>query len=197
MPVGKFVVGQKDEGFSLLLKPVSPSLIGVADGNRRHGHAADRKGFLAGFLIGDFRLDIVVTHREIGRGHDAGDHLSDRFLKERAAVHHDACFSLVDGFEEGKAHDMIPVGMSEDHREVEARLGKESISQPPDPRSGIDDDDPVILGADFDAGGIAAIPQIVFTRNRNGTSCAPAPDQHPISPLVVSLSPMPGGSPFP
>ncbi len=105
---------------------------------------------------------------------------------------------LVDGLEEGKAHDVIPVGMGEDHRVVVAVLGKEPVSQPPDPRSGIDDDDLVILGADFDAGGVAAVPQIVLTRNRNGASRAPAADQHDIPfPVEVSLSLMPDGSLFP
>ena len=87
MPVGEFVVGQKDEGFSLLFEPVSHPLVGVADRNGGDGQAADREGLLAGLLIADFRRDVVEIHGEIGRGHDAGDHLPDGGLGEGAAEH--------------------------------------------------------------------------------------------------------------
>ena len=84
----------------------------------------------------------------------------------------------VDGLEEGKAHDVIPVGMGEDHRIVVAFLGDKAVSQPPDARTGVDDDDVVIPGADFDAGGVAAVAQILLARNRNGSPRPPAADQH-------------------
>lgn len=111
-------------------------------------------------MVGDAGPDAFVINREIGRGHDAGNHVLDGCLDEGTAVHADLRFFIIDGLEEGKSHEMIPVGMGEKHRVLIASLGDETVSQPPDAGSGIDDDDIVIFCPYLKACGITPVNQI-------------------------------------
>jgi hypothetical protein len=50
--------------------------------------------------------------------------------------------------------------MGEYQRKVVTVFGDEAVSQPPDARTGVDDDDAVIPGADLDTGGVPTVAQI-------------------------------------
>ena len=83
MPVRKFVVGQKHEGFSLCFKTVSRSPIRMADRNGRDVQPVQIEWIAADFPIADIRLDGFKTHGEMGRGHDARDVTSGLPAKQR------------------------------------------------------------------------------------------------------------------
>ena len=63
---------------------------------------------------------------------------------------------------EGKPHEVIPVGMSENKMIFENALCKELISQSADAGTGINDDDIIALCSDFEASGISTILQVIF-----------------------------------
>ena len=52
---------------------------------------------------------------------------------------------------------MVPVGMGKDEMIRKMSLIHQLISQPPDAGAGIDNDDVIVFGSDFQAGGIAAV----------------------------------------
>ena len=111
-----------------------------------------------------------------------GDHFPDGCLREGAPEKRDPRAGPVNGLEERKAHDVIPVGVGEDHRILGTFFGDESVSQSADARTGINDDDAILCGADFNAGRVSPIAQVFPPRNRDGSSCPPATDQHALPP---------------
>jgi len=116
MPIGQLIVGEKDERFSILLEAVPQSLVWMADRNGGYVQAAELQCFPAFPVILNVRPDLFKTHREIGGSHDKGDHFPDGFLREGTAEKRDPSAGPVNGLKERKAHDVIPVGMGEDHR---------------------------------------------------------------------------------
>jgi hypothetical protein len=55
---------------------------------------------------------------------------------------------------------------------------EQAVSQSPDPRTRVNDDDLIIPGTDFHAGGVSPVPQVFQSANRGRTSRAPAPNDH-------------------
>jgi hypothetical protein len=79
------------------------------------------------------------------------------------------------------------MGMGKQHGILKALFGHEPVAKLPDPGTGIDDDNFIILCPYFNAGRIASIFYVFVTRNRYGTSRTPAPDNHRICPFGSSL----------
>jgi len=84
----------------------------------------------------------------------------------------------IEGPEKGKAHHVVPVGMGEDEVVIVDALGQERLSQPPDPRAGIDDDDAAVPRADLDTGGVAAVPDVLLAADGDGSPSPPDFDDH-------------------
>ena len=65
---------------------------------------------------------------------------------------------------------MIPVGVGEDKIDVVHIFFSELVSKSADSGTGIHRNDIIAFGTDFQTGGVAAVFQISFARNRNRAS---------------------------
>jgi hypothetical protein len=73
---------------------------------------------------------------------------------------------------------MIPVGVGENKIYGVYIFFSELVAKPADSGTGIHRNDVTAFGTDFQTGGIAAVFQIRFARNRNRASGSPACDFH-------------------
>ena len=73
---------------------------------------------------------------------------------------------------------MIPVGMGENKIYGVCIFFGKFVAKSADSGAGIHRNDIIAFGADFQTGGIAAVFQIRFARNRNRASGSPACDFH-------------------
>ena len=62
---------------------------------------------------------------------------------------------------------MIPVGVGENKIDIAYIFFSEFVSKSADSGTGIHRNDIIVFGTDFQTGGIAAVFQIGFARNRN------------------------------
>ena len=79
----------------------------------------------------------------------------------------DAGVRIMQGLEEWKAHDVVPVGVGENKMVLRVPFAIQLIAAAANARAGIDQDEISAPGPDFEAGGIAPVFQIRFTGNRN------------------------------
>jgi hypothetical protein len=70
------------------------------------------------------------------------------------------------------------VGVGKHHGILESSLGQKAVSQPADSRPGVHDDDGIVRGADFQAGGVSSVFEVFGTGDGNGAPGAPAANQH-------------------
>jgi hypothetical protein len=68
--------------------------------------------------------------------------------------------------------------MGEEKVVAKSPFFEQAISQSPDPRTRVNDDDLIFPGADFHAGGIPPVLEVFRSANRDRASRAPAPDDH-------------------
>ena len=97
---------------------------------------------------------------------------------KRAAVQMKSGAAGIERFEEGKSHQMIPVGVGENKIYVVYIFFGEFVAKSADSGAGIHRNDIIVFGSDFQTGGIAAVFQIPFARNRNRAPRSPACDFH-------------------
>ena len=81
---------------------------------------------------------------------------------KRTAVHVQVGSFEIQGLEEGKAHQMIPVRMGEKEIDAAAFFIGQFVAQPADTGAGIHHNNFATFSADFQTGGIAAILQVLF-----------------------------------
>jgi hypothetical protein len=55
------------------------------------------------------------------------------------------------------------MGMGKEHGKLLPAFGEKPVSQPPDAGPGIDNNDFIISGSDFNAGGVSAVTQVFFS----------------------------------
>jgi hypothetical protein len=111
-------------------------------------------------------LDICVFHRKVRGCHDRGEDVFHKFAVKRATVHMQLGASEIQGLEEGKTHQMVPVGMGENKMDLARFFVGQLIAKSSNAGSGIHDNYILTFGADFQTGSIPAILQILFSGNR-------------------------------
>jgi hypothetical protein len=95
----------------------------------------------------------------------------------------------VNRFEKRESHQMIPVGMGEKHGVLISFFGQQPVAQSSEAGACINNDYIIAAGSYFQAGCVAAVPQILFTGNGYGTPRAPTANDHIFSPFSkLSLS---------
>jgi hypothetical protein len=90
----------------------------------------------------------------------------------------DGGFGVVDRFEKREADEVVPVGVGKKQGIVVAPFPEQGVSQTPDARSRVDDDDFIVLGPHLDAGRVSPVFEVLCTGYRYGPPCAPATDDH-------------------
>jgi len=85
---------------------------------------------------------------------------------------------------------MVPMGMGKKKIKLRTPLFAEMVSQSSDTGSGVNNNDIIAIGPDFNTGGITAVFDVLFSRNRNRPSWPPAFYIHdkPFRPVVRKLS---------
>jgi hypothetical protein len=112
---------------------------------------------------------IRIFYGEVRRRHNPGKDFFNKFVVKRATVHVHLSAFKIKGLEEGKAHQMIPVGMGENKMDLAAFFIGQLIAKSSNAGSGIHDNNISTLGTNFKAGGIPAIFEILFSGNRYRT----------------------------
>jgi hypothetical protein len=111
-------------------------------------------------MVGDFTADVLEIDGKVGCGHDVGQQFLDGRLGEGTPEQGDVRPPNVDGAKKRKAHQMVPVGMGEQHGISAALFLQEAISQPSQSGTRVDDEDLIVFGSDFHARGIATVLEI-------------------------------------
>jgi len=70
--------------------------------------------------------------------------------------------------------------MGEKHRVGPLFFFDQPVAQPPNPGTGIHDNDVVVAGADFNARGVPSVLQVLSSGYRYGTARTPASNDHPV-----------------
>jgi len=177
--VTQFIVCEKDERFAVFLEFVTGSAVGMTQGNGGDEHIAQPiDGFETGFVVYNLCTNVTVIDRKIRSRHNPGKHFFYRGLGEGTSpdVHSD--FRGIDGFEEGKSHDVIPVGVRQQKREIQTALRQQGVACLADSGACIDNQYVVVFCPDFKAGGIAAVALIQSARYRDGPSGTPTANDH-------------------
>ena len=167
-----------------------------------HPHRADVEAHFLEFLDADVGRHFAQANREERAFHLAGQH--DFQAVPRAFVAEDAqvVLRLIDGQKERQALDVVPVGMREQQSQVErlvVELGDQLAPQQPQSRAGVEDDD-LAIGADLDAGGVAAVMDggrargWEWSRARPRTSAASASGRAKPPDRTCSRGGSPGGA---
>lgn len=68
-----------------------------------------------------------------------------------------------DRFEEWKSNDVIQMGMGEDDATLESIFTQQLISQAPNSRTRIHNNDLIILGSNLKTGGVSPILEVLLT----------------------------------
>jgi hypothetical protein len=121
-------------------------------------------------MVFDFSRQFTLPDGEILVGELAAHDILQRvvFIGDRA-VNIQFRTGNVEGGEERKSQDMIPVGMGKENIRLDGAFGQivgyHVVAKFPDSRTGINDDKPVSLAkSDFNTGSIAAIFPGIWTR---------------------------------
>jgi len=77
--------------------------------------------------------------------------------------------AVVNRLEKRESHDMIPVRVREKQIDAESIFPDQFVAESTDAGSRVNNDDIPGFGSDFNAGGVAAVFDIVFPRNGNRT----------------------------
>jgi hypothetical protein len=174
----QLIIREKDKAPAVLNQLISDPGVGMTGYDGGHRQGFNGKAIFAGLLLSNIGLNIDKIDREVGGRHDLGDHFSHRVLGKRAPEHTNRSFFPIDGSKKGKPHNMIPMSMGEEKMIAKSTFLEEAISQSPDPRTRVNDDDLIFPGADFHAGGVSPVPQVFRPANRDRPSRAPAPNDH-------------------
>ncbi len=158
----------------------------IRDGRRRviqvlrlDQHVADAEEALVELGEVDARAQIAELHREVRVLHLPGHRLFQPALKaeRRVDVQLGARHERRD--EEGKALDVIPVGVPD--QEMQARRERdlrEVEAQAAGARAAVENDQCAVTAADFHARGVAAVARRLLPGRGDGPSSAPEPYVH-------------------
>jgi hypothetical protein len=184
MAVIQLVVRQKNKGPVPLYELVAVAVVWMAQGNRDHRHRTDLKTFHTLGLIMDPGLEVVIAYREVRRVNNFGKHGSDELLGKRTALDAQPGSPGVQGLEKRETHQVIPVGVGEDHVIRVPAFFHQAAAQSPYSGTRIHDNDAIVLGPDFNAGRVAPVFHDLFPRDGDGTPRPPDPDKHlpPLAP---------------
>ena len=142
---------------------------------RGHLHAP-RLEALARDDLPELQLDRHLIHRqrEVDGVHLVGEGALERLHRPLRTDHRQSRAAHEVGTEEREALDVVPVRVAD--QEVRVDRAGELVAELADARSAVDDDQLTVVGADLDAGGVAAVAQRVTAGGRAGASRPPELD---------------------
>src|SRR6266850_6828497 len=145
------------------------------------GHArrdADGANVEAGFFeLLDFDVggDFFQSNGKEGAFHLAGKNICQSVTRAFVTKNAQMVLWLVNGKEKRKALDMIPMGVGEEQGDFHwgiVELGEELATERTQTCATVENDD-LVVGADFDAGSIAAVADGGWARGWDGAADAP------------------------
>jgi hypothetical protein len=114
-------------------------------------------------MIRHIATDVTIINRKMWSHHDLGDEILDGYLGEGASEHADPGVFEINGLEKGEPEEMVPMGMGKKHVVIAPSLRQQGIAQAPDSRTGIDNDDIIVLGPDLETCRVAPIFEVFRT----------------------------------
>jgi hypothetical protein len=170
-----FVVGKKSDGAAGSGEPIADANAGMI------GHAGgdpDRANIEVGFFeFFDFYIggDFFQSNREKRALHLAGENICEAVAGTFVTKNAKVILLFVNRQKKWEALDMIPMRVSEQQGDFNrgiVELGEELATERAQAGATIENDD-LVIGADFDAGGIAAVPNGGWAGSWDGAADAP------------------------
>jgi hypothetical protein len=175
------IVASKKKRLSVAIDPIAEIQHGMVEQGRRDPGVADT-GRLIGFdgKVLDMRIKLGFADRKEAVLQLHGQGAMDAFIGHRiqAAVDLDAVVLDEHGREERQALNMVPMGMGNKDMRGNGHFPGQRMGQRVNAGAGVENDQIIVVGSDFYAGGVAAIFDSVRPRCRNGSPDAPEFEFH-------------------
>ena len=171
----RFVVGEESNGAAGSGEPITDAdagMIGHAGGDL---DGADVEVGFFKFFDFDVGGDFFQSNGKEWAFHLAGENVCEAVARSFVTEYAKMVLFLVDGKKKWKALDMIPMGVREKQCNFHGgvvELGKELPTEGAQTGATVENDD-LVIGADFDAGSVAAVADGSWARSRDGAADTP------------------------